>query len=427
MTVLAGIVILLGCSLIAETVILMLYRKKYHHKTNDAIAAGNREDLSEPQQSTQQLQMSKAELELVFDAIPEQVCILDRELTIVRANRSLADFLHLQIREVLGKKCYQLFWGRACSCEGCPVKGTFEQKSPVNKQQYTRTIDQAVRFFEVSAFPVFDRDGEVRHVIEFTKDTTEERRMTDHLIRSEKLASIGRMTSGIAHEMNNPLSGISGNAANLLKMPEKYGLNEKGISRVTAILNSAAHATAIMDDLLHLSQRPEQSTVLVNINALLVKTANAVHIDGSQDIERRFIIDDKLPPLNCDPSKIQQVIVHVVTNAIQAIIDRKNSLNDNEPYRGTLIIATQSSNNKVHITFTDNGIGIREEHRSKIFDPFFSTRPTGQGTGLGLSVSYKIIEEHRGKMFFECVDNLTRFSIMLPLERSHIAATETNH
>jgi two-component system, NtrC family, sensor kinase len=165
--------------------------------------------------------------------------------------------------------------------------------------------------------------------------------------------------------------------------------------------------------------------VLVNINALIVKTSNAVHLEGAQEIERTYSIDNKLPPINCDPSKIQQVIVHVITNAIQAILDRKKILADNEPYRGSIAITTQKKADHVLITFTDNGIGIREEHRSKIFNPFFSTRPAGQGTGLGLSISHKIVEEHGGRMFFDCVDRLTCFSVLLPFQRNQRTITDT--
>ena len=142
-------------------------------------------------------------------------------------------------------------------------------------------------------------------------------------------------------------------------------------------------------------------------------------IDGSQEIERQFKIDEKLPPLNCDPSKIQQVIIHIVTNAIQAILEKKRSLPDSNSYKGLLIISTQKSEDQALITVTDNGIGISDQHRSKIFDPFFSTRPTGQGTGLGLSVSNKIVEEHGGKIYFDYINDMTRFSIFLPFQKDN--------
>ncbi|MBN1758678.1 MAG: PAS domain-containing protein [Chitinispirillaceae bacterium] len=343
--------------------------------------------------------------------------IIDRDFIILRANKSFSQFVIQPVREVPGNKCYALQWNRKSLCHECPVKITFEQGIPIIKKLISRSENETVKYYEMSTFPVKDDSGQTIHVIIFTKDITEEKQMIEQIIRSEKLASIGNMTAGIAHEMNNPLSGISGNATNLLKMPQKYGLNEKGISRITTILNSAAHATAIMNDLLHLSNRPEQTNILVNINALLAKTANAVHINGSQDIERSFNFDEHLPPVKCDPSKIQQVIVHIITNAIMAILDKKNTIQNDSPFKGQIVLSTQQKNSQVLITIADNGIGISEEHRSKIFDPFFSTRPTGQGTGLGLSVSTKIIEQHSGQIFYETINSMTQFSILLPLEK----------
>ncbi|MBN1306891.1 MAG: PAS domain-containing protein [Chitinispirillaceae bacterium] len=405
----------LWCALFSGLAFLVaryFYRRKLNRLSEDLLSPADAAVVS-----SLQLQISKKELELVFDAIPEQICILDRKYTIIRANKSYADCVGAPVKHLPGKKCYHLYWKRKGRCDDCPVETTFEEGIAVIKRKVTRTFGDTVRHFEISSFPVVDERGRVIHAIEFTKDITNEKRMVEQLIRSEKLASIGNMTAGIAHEINNPLSGISGNAANLLKMPQKYGLNEKGISRVTTILHSAAHATAIMDDLLHLSHRPEQTGILVNINALIVKTANAVHINGSQEIERRFAIDEKMPPVNCDPSKIQQVIVHIVTNAMQAILDKKKSLPDDASYKGLMSISTQKKEDHALIIVADNGIGVDSEHRSKIFDPFFSTRPTGQGTGLGLSVSNKIVEEHGGKIFFESTDSMTQFSILLPFQR----------
>jgi PAS domain S-box-containing protein len=367
--------------------------------------------------SSLKLQISKKELELVFDAIPERVCILDGDFNVIRANKSYAEAAGLQIKDVLEKKCFEAQWQKREHCKNCPVFQTFKEGVPVVKKRLSFTYSESIQHFEISAYPVVDNRGKVPHVIEFTRDITEEKQMIEQLIRSEKLASIGNMTAGIAHEMNNPLSGISGNATNLLRMPQKYGINEKGISRVTTILNAAARATAIMNDLLHLSCRPEQTSIMVNINALLVKTANAVLINGSQEIERRFEIDDTMPPILCDPSKIQQVIVHIVTNALQAVIDRRKSESENSSYSGKLIVASQHKEKHALIMISDDGIGISEQNRSKVFDPFFSTRPTGQGTGLGLSVSSKIIEEHGGTINFDRINGMTIFSISLPFQQ----------
>lgn len=367
-----------------------------------------------------QMAIGKKELEMVFDTIPEEICVIDKEYKVVRANRSCAEALGLPIQELIGKTCYQLLWGKNVCCAECPARQAFATRAPVLRKQITHGDRERIVHYEISVFPVMDNNGDVYHCIEIRKDCTDEKRIIEHLVRSEKLASIGTMTAGLAHEMNNPLSGISGNAANLLRIPEKYGLNEKGVVRVTAILNLATRATAIMTDLLHLSQRPEQQFVQISINDLLLKTINSLHFAGSQDIERIYHFDRNLPLLYCDPSKIQQVIMHLMTNAMQAIAEKKQRQTDSS-YRGSVSIATRSSGNDLVITFTDNGCGIPEMYRTKVFDPFFSTKPTGQGTGLGLSVSNKIIEEHGGKIFFECVNSMTIFSVQIPFQPNRIS------
>lgn len=349
----------------------------------------------------------------MFDSIPDQVCILDENLTILRANLSCARALGISVDQLAGKSCEAL---HHCGAQ-CPVREAFRTGKAVFRKRILNEDKTLVIHYEISTFPVFDEHGKLIHVVEFKKDITDEEKMIEQLIRSEKLASIGNMTAGVAHEMNNPLSGISGTASNLLQMPEKYGLNEKGVNRVSLIMHNAIRATTIMNDLLHLSDKTAPKSILVNINRLIIKTVNALHITGAQQIERTFTLDDSVELFLCDPSKIQQVIVHIVTNAMHGILDKIHA-DENGAFKGRLGIASKKTDKEIIVTVTDNGIGISPENRTKIFNPFYSTRPAGQGTGLGLSVSNKIIEEHGGKIFFECMKDLTVFTIHLPLERS---------
>lgn len=358
--------------------------------------------------------IGKQELELVFDTIPEEICVLDREFRIVRANKAFALAVGLPVQSIIGKICFQLFSSSTACCADCPARQTFSEKQQVLKRQISFRHDDGIRHYEISTYPVGSGDGEVCHTIEIRRDITDEKRMLEYMVRSEKLASIGNMTAGIAHEMNNPLSGISGNATNLLRMPQKYGLNEKGVSRITAILSLATRATAIMTDLLHLSRRPEQVCVPIDVNELLESTVTSMHVWGGQDIERVFELADTHPQVLCDPSKVQQVIVHLTSNAVQAL--REKRIVESVAQRGCIVFSTKVEGGLVKIGVTDNGCGISPENQSRIFDPFFSTRPTGEGTGLGLSVSNKLVEEQGGRLFFESEVGCTIFTIELPVE-----------
>jgi PAS domain S-box-containing protein len=367
----------------------------------------------------EQIRISKKELETVFDAITEAICIIDRKFTIIRVNKSYASLVGQPIKKLLGKSCYQALWKRDSVCADCPASRTFfSGEVAIRKDIHIKNADEN-KFFEIKTYPVSNKTGRVVHVIEFTREVTDEKRISDQLIRSEKLASIGIMTAGIAHEMNNPLSGISGMAVNLLDMPQKYGLNERGIERVKAILDSSARAISIMRDLLYLSRKTDSTSVLININSLITKAVEVIHYPGMSEIHQRYNFQKSLPLIHCDPAKIEQVIINVISNAVQSILEKKKEcLQANISFSGLLLISTQLQDDQnVLITISDNGIGIPEANRSRIFDPFFSTRPPGQGTGLGLSISHKIIEEHGGRIFFDCIDETTVFSIVLPIER----------
>ncbi|MFP4162622.1 MAG: two-component system sensor histidine kinase NtrB [Chitinispirillaceae bacterium] len=362
----------------------------------------------------EQIRLSKKQLETVFDSISDLICIVDSDYRIVRANLSYARFVRQDIISLLGKRCWDVFWGKETRCDQCPALQTFESGN-VSKTQMSCCFGENERFFETSTYPVCDDSGQVIQVIECMRELTEEKQMLEQLIRSEKLASIGVMTAGIAHEMNNPLSGISGTASNMLQMPSKYGLNEKGVSRITSILECARRATTIMKDLLHLSRKQKAQRVNVDVNELVKSSVNAVHIKGADLVTKTFRLENSLSQLNCSPAKIEQVIVNMVTNAIKSVQEKAGE--ENGEYQGEIVIATQRAGGDLLVTIGDNGVGISPEIRSKIFDPFFSTRQPGQGTGLGLSVCHKIVEEHGGKIFFESAGKRTIFSIQLPFEQ----------
>ncbi len=369
------------------------------------------------------IRLSKKQLETTFDAISDCICVIDKDLKILRANKSYASTVNLPIRDIIGKSCFEIFWKRSSACERCPAQDTIAIGSTVLKQHFTlRTID-GVRHFDIGTFPVLGVEGKPENVIEQIRDVTEEKSVIEQLIRSEKLATIGTMTAGIAHEMINPLSGISGTVTNMLKAPQKYGLNEKGKQRLSILMEATARATMIMKDLLHLSRKEDATTVLTDINSLIMKAVNAVQMKGFPQVEYKMLFEKSLAKVLCDPMKIEQVIINMLTNAVQSIVEKNHTMSlRGLQHNGLIIISTQKVDDTVHIDIIDNGMGIPDDIKGKIFDPFFTTRPPGEGTGLGLSVCHRIIEEHSGSIRVESNGGLTTFSIFLPVQ-SEITAT----
>lgn len=363
--------------------------------------------------------ITSSELQTVFDSITDDISIINADFTIRNANARYLKTIGKTLAELEGKKCHDLYWNNASLCEQCAVARVFKTGEPVLRQKVILRRGDEQKHLEISTYPVFDRHRKIVNVIEYVRDMTDEVHMLEQLIRSEKLAGIGVMTTGIAHEMNNALSGIAGTASNLLTMPEKFDLSEKAVNRIFSILDAATRATSVMKNLLQFSNPlREETRIMVNIKQVIKKIVTNVYIQEAPDIERRMQFDEILPPIKADHSKIELVLMNVISNAIRSIQDKKNRAGkEGKPYKGSLVVSARRQHDMVLVTVTDNGVGIPENIRSKIFDPFFSTWPVSKGTGLGLSTALHIVEEHGGRIYFESIDDLTTFSILLPIDR----------
>jgi two-component system NtrC family sensor kinase len=372
----------------------------------------------------EQIRLSKKQLETAFDSLADAICIIGPDYRIIRVNRSYAREVGKPIKDLLGLKCHETFFARDTVCANCPAKRVFAGKSHGTRvMEAAAGADRLARKYAVQAYPVRDVNNETECVIEHFRDITEETRMNEQLIRSEKLASIGIMTAGIAHEMNNPLSGLSGIAVNMLKMPEKYGLNEKGQERIALILEAAARATLVMSDLLKLSQRQEHVRIPAYFPDLIRRAVQSVRIPGAGSFETSVRIEEPMAAVRCDPPRIEQAIANIVTNGYQALLQKKKE-SDAPLFSGRLKIDAWRSGEDVVIEIADNGAGIPRGMESRIFDPFFTTRAPGKGAGLGLSLCHRIVEEHQGAISAETADGITRVRLSLPIGKDPLADVE---
>jgi two-component system NtrC family sensor kinase len=404
-----------GIALGAFCVVLLYQNMRLRRKTTLLSNELSREE-TEEEQLALKIWLSKKQLETTFDALSDRICVIDTDFTILRVNKSYADDVGRRIRTILGKKCYFVFFNRKQPCDKCPAFDTMKNIQAVREREFTKVNNGDVRSFKLGTYPVCDENGEIVNVIEHIRDVTEEKQINEQLFRSEKLAGIGILTAGIAHEINNPLSGISGTAENMLSMHEKFGLNEKGIERMTTILECAQRASTIMGDLLRLSQKQEIVRQQAELKTLLPKVVAHVRLLGLGEFAVEYHIDANLPKIRCDQSKLDQVFVNVIKNGVQAIADQsKKRRRENGEYEGRLIINARQGEKEIVVEIIDNGVGVPAELESKIFDPFFTTRPPGKGTGLGLSICHRIMEEHQGHISVVTRNNLTTATIVLPV------------
>jgi two-component system NtrC family sensor kinase len=248
-------------------------------------------------------------------------------------------------------------------------------------------------------------DGIVGLVIG-VRNLTEERKVADHLGRTEKLAAIGELVAGVAHELNNPLTGISTFAQLLLE--DK--LQGEQFESVSLIKREADRAIGVIRDLLLFARKTDARDVPVDLNTVVKHTVRLRALASrSSGIEVHMKLDESNPRVRGDEQKLQQVLLNLLVNAEAAMQSTKLR---------HLSITTQRKQRTVQIIVSDTGHGMTPSISERVFEPFFTTKPPGEGTGLGLSVSYGIIQAHEGTISVESTPDVgTTFTILLPLYR----------
>ncbi len=211
------------------------------------------------------------------------------------------------------------------------------------------------------------------------------------LIQSEKMASLGVLAAGIAHELNNPLNFIKGGTTALTYFLEENIEQTPDIAKLVEVINEGvSRATLIVSGLNHYSRKNDQDLEESDIHKVIENCLMILHNMTNERISIEKIYTDQPFIMKCNEGKIHQALLNVLVNAVQAIEDK-----------GTITIQTQQTEQSLHISITDTGIGISHNNIPKILDPFFTTKEPGKGTGLGLFITHSIIEEHEGKMEFE--------------------------
>jgi len=241
----------------------------------------------------------------------------------------------------------------------------------------------------------------------FIKDITQRKEVESQLLRADKLASIGELASGIAHELNNPIGIILGYVQLIRKQKQNFCLDKD----LEIIEKHAKSCKFIIDSLLKFSRKTKTIKQPANINNLIKESICLVkYILDKEKIQINLYLDKNIRDTLMDISKIQQVIINVLMNSYDAIL--KSNIATKE-----IKITTKENKNKIIIEIKDTGCGIEEKYLNKIFDPFFTTKEVGKGTGLGLSISYGIIKEHNGEVKVKSeLGKGTVFTIMLPIQ-----------
>ena len=360
----------------------------------------------------EQLQHIKREWQAMLDGMIDGVYVCDEDGVIMRANRALASALSLEIADVLGRQRDDL-WNQL------PDYSVLRPWQPLDigpahlSPQITEfQCGSPDRVFVEMAFEL--RTGGEQGLADGRRlcvlhDVTESRRLQEQLLQSEKLAALGELTSGVAHELNNPLATVVG-YAELLDTDKN--LPETVRRKVNTIHSEATRASHIVSNLLAYARRssPEKSFVVVNDVLAAALEMRRYQLTGDNALITADFAED-LPPIWGDSLQLQQVFLNILNNAVQAVQSWRGSGEIQVSSR----LANLSGRPAVRVVIEDNGPGIAPEHLRRVFDPFFTTKPTGEGTGLGMSIALRIISNHDGLIWAESrLGHGARFIIELP-------------
>jgi two-component system, NtrC family, sensor kinase len=338
---------------------------------------------------TRLLARAKNEWERTFDAIDRPIAVLERDLRVVRANLAYAKLAATPIREVPGRLCHELLFKRSSPCPECALAtgcltGSFELAGP--------------RTFVVNGY---EADG--RFVCIY-RETTEERSLLRQQIQTEKFAAVGRLAGGVAHEINNPLGAILAFTQVLLS---DAGHTAEDLVILRDVEHAALRCKSIVESLLRFSRRGPASKALLDVNKAVQEACVLFSAQVRCRPKAQLKTDICKEPMTVlgDPNEIEQVVLNLLINALQALPDGK----------GVVTVTTRSGGGWAEVAIHDNGAGILPEHRSKIFDLGFTTKPAGEGTGFGLPISWGIAQAHGGRLDVESAPGIgTTFTLRLP-------------
>jgi signal transduction histidine kinase len=368
---------------------------------------------------TEECSRKREELSAFFKAMSDNIVVIDKEFNIIMSNK-----------DVIGNsgKCYNKLFNFDSPCKKCSGVIAFN-----TKKDSILTMELNDRHYTLRANPIMSAEGKVERVLEVCRDVTDRNRMEAQLIQSYKLASLGKLVAGVAHEINNPNTFILGNLkifqeslTDILPILDEYYEKDKDLKiarlnydifkenisvLVNDMINGANRTKKIVGDLRNFAKKDEDGlTDLVNLNELIKNNLNLTNKQIKKHARLEIELDENIPQFKGNINKLEQVVLNLIMNASEAM--------ENE--EGLIKIKTgfENTKNEVYLIVSDNGCGMSEATLKNIFDPFFTTKRSCGGIGLGLSITYGIIKDHEGAIEVNSkVGDGTTFFIHIPVKQ----------
>jgi two-component system, sporulation sensor kinase E len=375
---------------------------------------GTTQDITERKRSEVRLRNKKNELQAIFDSVNDGIIVFDHNGSIQYFNHICPQFFPPDVLN--GGGCREVFHPELLSSPlNCPVEQALHGER-VETSMVSVRDGHDTRYIDITANPIKDEMGEKTRALVFLRDVTLKRVHEMQMIQTEKMSSIGVLATGIAHEINNPLTSVAGYAEALLRRFRDEPLLGTDIrlddfqKYLEVIVREAYHCKGIIGSLLNFSRKSDGLIGTVNINALLTEILELIrHQPNYMEMEVAADFTESIPTIVGDPSGLRQVFMNLLINACQAIKDG-----------GRVQVSTIYSDKEgaIHVQVRDTGCGIDQDVIDRIWDPFFSTKEVGKGIGLGLALTYNIVKRHGGEITVESrVGEGTQFTVLLPVSR----------
>jgi two-component system, NtrC family, sensor kinase len=350
-----------------------------------------------------ELVRSRNTLRSLFDNLPDSFYIIDRKYRLIAINIARAKRANREPRNIINHLCYEELYQRNEPCPNCLVGETFYKHTVTNRtERVWESTDHPVEW-DITTYPILEDEEEIPQVIIFERDVTEKNMMGSILAQSEKMAAVGQLAAGIAHEINNPLTVILANAQLLERsLPRE----SDDFEAVDLISRAGTRALQVVRNLLNFARKEQSELKLTDINQSIQASLDMLQHEFMQrSIECSFEQTDNLPMIMTSQENLSGVWVNILINAMDAITGRQ----------GKVRITTGLNGSEIRIVISDNGHGIGPDQLKRIFDPFFTTKEVGKGTGLGLSICHRVIKQHGGNILVDSqLDVGTTFTITLP-------------
>jgi len=361
----------------------------------------------------QMVQRSTEEWETAFNALTEGIAVVGPSGTVLRANSSLARMADATEEDLVGRDFAQAIFGP----DDGVVRMLHAARSGERPAPLVARSERSQRVFRLTAAPLGDLAGR-GSVVALVEDVTEQRAMEAQLIHSDKMATIGHLVSGVAHELNNPLTSIAGLTELLL---ERGPLPDFPREHLRVIQDQAERAGRIVRNLLTFARKGTPDKAIVDLNDVIARTSLLIAYEMKlRNIDLQSRVAPEPLTVVGDRYELQQVLLNLVTNAVQAVAN----LPPSRPR--VIIIETLRQGEQAVLRVDDSGDGVAPDLVPYLFTPFFTTKDPGQGTGLGLSLSYGIVESHGGRLAYEqAPDGGARFTLALPCVEAADSAAAT--